>query len=301
MERMWGGRRLESEFEKKLPPNTCIGESWEIADRPEAQSIVANPPLKGKTLHELWKQNRHDIFGDVPETPRFPLLLKLLDAQERLSLQVHPPEEVAGKLGGEPKTEFWYVAAADPGAELFLGFPELITREQFKRALDKGTVEDCVQKIRVKAGDAMFLPAGRLHAVGGGNLLVEIQQNSVTTYRVFDWNRTAADGTLRQLHVDQALQCIDFIDVGPHLIEPKGEVLIKHELFEIEKWNLDSSRGIAPLGQFAIVCCLTGSLRCASVDLAPGQFFLVPASLETRQLQPQSEGTSLLRITIPNF
>jgi mannose-6-phosphate isomerase len=301
MERMWGGRRLESELGKKLPPNTRIGESWEIVDRPEAQSIVVNPPLKGKTLHELWNQNRHDIFGDVPETPRFPLLIKLLDAQETLSLQVHPPEEVAAKLGGEPKTEFWYVAATDPGAELFLGFRKLITRAQFKRALDKGTVEDCVQKIRVKAGDAMFLPAGRLHAIGGDNLLVEIQQNSDTTYRVFDWNRVDATGKARRLHVDQALQCIDFTDVGPHLIEPKGEVLIKHELFEIEKWNLDSPREIAPLGQFAIVCCLTGLLRCTSVDLAPGQFFLMPASLETQQMHPQSEGTSLLRITIPNF
>jgi mannose-6-phosphate isomerase len=301
MERMWGRRRLESEFGKKLPPNTRIGESWEIVDRPEARSVVANPPLNGKTLHELWTQNRHDIFGDVPETPRFPLLIKLLDAQEKLSLQVHPPEKAAAKLGGEPKTEFWYVAAADPGAELFLGFREPITRAQFKRALDKGTVQDCVHKIRVKAGDAMFLPAGRLHAVGGGNLLVEIQQNSDTTYRVFDWNRTDADGKLRQLHVDQALQCIDFSDVEPHLIEPNGEVLIRNELFEIEKWNLDSSHGIAPLGQFAIVCCLTGSLRCASVDLVPGEFFLVPASLKTRQLHPQSERTSLLRITIPNF
>jgi mannose-6-phosphate isomerase len=301
MERMWGGRRLESEFGKKLPPNACIGESWEIVDRPEARSVAANPPLKGKTLHELWTQNRHDIFGDIPETSRFPLLIKLLDAQEKLSLQVHPPEKAAAKLGGEPKTEFWYVAAADPGAELFLGFREPITRAQFKRALDKGTVQDCVHKIRVKAGDAMFLPAGRLHAVGGGNLLVEIQQNSDTTYRVFDWNRTDADGKLRQLHVDQALQCIDFTDVGPHLIQPNGEVLIKHELFEIQKWNLDSSREIAPLGQFAIVCCLTGSLRCASVDLVPGEFFLVPASLGTRQLHPQSERTSLLRITIPNF
>jgi mannose-6-phosphate isomerase len=267
----------------------------------EAQSVVANRPLKGKTLHELWTQNRHDIFGDVPETPRFPLLIKLLDAQERLSLQVHPPEEVAAKLGGEPKTEFWYVAAADPGAELFLGFRKLITREQFKRALDKGTVEDCVQKIRVKAGDAMFLPGGRLHAVGGGNLLVEIQQNSDTTYRVFDWNRVDATGKARQLHVDQALQCIDFTDVGPRLVESNGEVLIRHELFEIRKWNLDSSRVIAPLGQFAIVCCLTGSLRCASVDLGPGEFFLVPASLETRQLQPRSERTSVLRVTIPSF
>src|SRR5947207_977601 len=133
MERMWGGLRLESESGKKLPPNTRIGESWEIADRPEAQSVVANPPLKGRTLHDLWTQNRHDIFGVVPETPRFPLLIKLLDAQERLSLQVHPPEKIAARLGGEPKTEFWYVAAADPGAELFLGFRELITRQQFKR------------------------------------------------------------------------------------------------------------------------------------------------------------------------
>jgi mannose-6-phosphate isomerase len=228
-------------------------------------------------------------------------LIKLLDARERLSLQVHPPEEVTGKLGGEPKTEFWYVAAADPGAELFLGFRKLITREQFKRALDKGTVEECVQKIRVRTGDAMFLPGGRLHAVGGGNLLVEIQQNSDTTYRVFDWNRVDATGKARHLHVDQALQCIDFIDVRPHLVESNGEVLIRHELFEIQKWNLDSSRAIAPLGQFAIVCCLTGSLRCASVDLGPGEFFLVPASLEARRLQPQSEGTSLLRVTIPSF
>ncbi len=301
MERMWGGRRLESEFGKKLVPKTRIGESWEIVDRPEAQSVVANRPLKGKTLHEAWRQNRHDIFGDVPETPRFPLLIKLLDAQERLSLQVHPPEEVAAKLGGEPKTEFWYVAAADPGAELFLGFRELIRREQFERALDKGTVEDWVQKIRVKAGDAMFLPAGRLHAVGGGNLLVEIQQNSDTTYRVFDWNRVDATGKARQLHVDQALQCIDFTDVGPHLIEPNGEVLIKHELFEIQKWNLDSSRGIAPLGQFAIVCCLTGSLRCANVDLVPGEFFLIPARLQDRTVEPLKKATSLLRVTIPTL
>src|SRR5438132_6025941 len=301
VERIWGGRRLETEFGKELPPNKHSGEPWEIVDRPEAQSVVRDSLLRGKTVHELWTQHREEVFGDVPNAPRFPLLLKLLDAHERLSLQVHPTEKAAPKLGGEPKTEFWYVAAGQPDAELFVGLQEAMTRGKFEEALHSGTVAQYVHGIRVKSGDAMFLPAGRLHAVGGGNLLVEIQQNSDTTYRVFDWNRTAADGTLRQLHVDQALQCIDFTDVGPHLIEPKGEVLIKHERFEIEKWNLDSSRGIAPLGQFAIVCCLTGSLRCASVDLAPGGFFLVPAALETRQLQPQSEGTSLLRITIPNF
>jgi mannose-6-phosphate isomerase len=299
MERVWGGRRLESEFGKRLPPNSPIGESWEIVDRPEAQSVVANGPLKGKTLHDLWMQDRQSIFGKVPETPRFPLLVKLLDAQEKLSLQVHPPEDVAKTLGSEPKTEFWYVAAADAGAELFVGLKESMTREEFKHALEKGTVADCVHKIRAKAGDAMFLPAGRFHAVGAGNLLVEIQQNSDTTYRVFDWNRVAEPGKSRRLHIDEALQSIDFTDAAPGLVEPKGEVLARHELFEIQKWNLDKTREVAPHGQFAIVYCVSGSLRCADVDLRNGEFFLVPASLQDRQLKPQREGTSLLRVTIP--
>ncbi len=186
MERIWGARRIETEFGKKLPPNVKIGESWEIVDRPEAQSIVANGPLKGKTLHDLWTQDRQSIFGNVAEAPRFPLLIKLLDAHERLSLQVHPPEKVASILGGEPKTEFWYVAAADSGAELFLGFREPITRDQFEKALREGTAAHHVHKLAVNTGDSVFLPAGRLHAVGSGNLLIEIQQNSDTTYRVFD-------------------------------------------------------------------------------------------------------------------
>src|SRR6266705_38965 len=119
MERIWGGRRLEIGFGKKLPANKRIGESWEIVDRPEAQSVVRDGLLCGKTLHELWVQHRQVIFGDVPDAPRFPLLLKLLDAHEQLSLQVHPTEKAAAKLGSEPKTEFWYVAAAQPDAELF--------------------------------------------------------------------------------------------------------------------------------------------------------------------------------------
>src|SRR5213596_3413425 len=132
MERIWGGRRLESEFGKTLPAQKLIGESWEIVDRPEAQSIVRNGPLRGKTLHELWTQDRQSIFGDVPDATHFPLLVKILDAREKLSLQVHPPEKVAAKLGGEPKTEFWYVAAADAGAELFVGLRDPITRAQFE-------------------------------------------------------------------------------------------------------------------------------------------------------------------------
>jgi mannose-6-phosphate isomerase len=302
IERMWGGRRLESEFHKKVPPQTRIGESWEIVDRPEAQSVVAHGPLRGRTLHELWTQQRDEIFGDVPHVPRFPLLIKLLDAQEKLSLQVHPPQYVASRLGGEPKNEFWYVAAADPDAELFLGFLEPVTRNSFEQKLREGTVIDHVHRIAVHAGDAVFLPAGRVHAIGAGNLLIEIQQNSDTTYRVFDWNRTdPATGTKRELHVQQAIQCIDFEDVQPQLIQPQGDLLISDRSFEIRKWNLDEALEAAPLGQFTVVCCLTGNLNCAEASLRPGEIFLVPAHSKDRQLKPLVADTSLLRVTIPKI
>ena len=300
IERMWGGRRLESEFHKKLPPQKRIGESWEIVDRSEAQSVVAGGPLCGKTLHELWMHERGEVFGDVPDTPRFPLLIKILDAQEKLSLQVHPPENVASRLGGEPKSEFWYVAAADRDAEIFLGFREPITHDRFKKRLRDGSVIDHVHRIAVQAGDAVFLPAGRVHAIGAGSLLIEIQQNSDTTYRVFDWNRTdPATGTKRDLHIEQAIESIDFEDVRPKLIQSEGELLISHSLFEIRKWNLNKAREAAPLGQFAIVCCLAGNLSCAKAKLAPGELFLIPAHLEGRQLKPLAPNTSLLRVTIP--
>ena len=298
MERMWGGRRLGSKFGKKSPPNVRIGESWEIVDREEAQSVVRNGAMRGKTLHELWTQDRQEIFGELPDSPRFPLLVKLLDAQQRLSLQVHPRERIAAKLGSEPKTEFWYVAAADDKAEFFVGLRKQTARSEFKKALESGRAAELVHTIGVKAGDAMFLPAGRLHAVGAGNLLVEIQQNSDTTYRVFDWNRLDENGKARELHVDQALQCIDFNDCEPQLVKPKGELLVKHKLFEIQKWKLDKPREVAPSGQFAIVFCLSGSLGCADADLAPGEFFLVPASLEDRQLKPCASTHPMLFFSI---
>jgi mannose-6-phosphate isomerase len=306
MERMWGGRLLASQFGKKLTPTAIIGESWEIVDREEAQSVVRNGPLRDRTLHELWVHDRQQIFGDVPDAPsrtgvsRFPLLVKLLDAHDKLSLQVHPPESIAAQLGGEPKTEFWYVASALAGAKLFVGLRQAVTRDRFEEAVRDGTVSNLVHTIPVKAGDAIFLPAGRFHAVGAGNLLVEIQQNSDTTYRVFDWNRIdRTTGTPRQLHVDQALQSIDFNDVRPELVRPEGEILVRNELFEVQKWNLETAREITPAGRFAIVCCLTGALRCVDVDLRPGEFFLVPAPLENRKVEPRESGTTLLRVTIP--
>ena len=299
-ERIWGSRKLASLFGKNLPADKTIGESWEIVDRPEVQSVVRHGPFRDRTLHELWMHDRETVFGRVPDAPRFPLLIKLLDAHDQLSLQVHPPEKIAAKLSGEPKTEFWYVASAIPGARLFVGLRRAVTRERFEEAVRSRTVADLVHTVEVKAGDSIFLPAGRFHAVGAGNVLVEIQQNSDTTYRVYDWDRVDDNGKPRQLHVDQALQSIDFNDVAPTLIEPDGELLVKNELFEIQKWNLNSSREIAPAGQFAVVCCLNGAIRLADVDLRSGEFLLAPASLKDRQIQPRAEATSLLRITIPN-
>jgi mannose-6-phosphate isomerase len=296
---MWGGRRLESEFHKKLPPQKRIGESWEIVDRTEAQSVVANGPLRGRTLHDLWTRHRKEIFGEVPDTPRFPLLIKIIDAEQKLSLQVHPAEDTAGRLGGEPKSEFWYVAGTDE-TELLLGFRKPITRKKFEEAVRDETVLDYVHKIAVHAGDAFFLPAGRVHAVGAGNLLVEIQQNSDTTYRIFDWNRIdPATGKERELHVERAIQCIDFKDVQPKLIEARGELLVSHRMFEVQKWNLHEQRDAAPLGRFAIICCLSGNLSCANVELAAGQILLVPAHLQNREVEPLAPRTSLLRVTIP--
>ena len=135
MERIWGGQKLEELFGKQLPAGKRIGESWEIVDRPEAQSVVANGSFTGHTLHELWSQHRQEIFGNVPSAPRFPLLIKLLDAQEKLSLQVHPPEKIAAELGGEPKTECWYIAGSEPNAELFAGFKKTISRAEFESNL----------------------------------------------------------------------------------------------------------------------------------------------------------------------
>jgi len=301
-EMIWGGQKLAALFGKRLPANKRIGESWEIVDRPEAQSIVREGPLSGRSLHDLWVNFREELFGKVPDTPRFPLLIKLLDAQEKLSLQVHPPQEIAESLGGEAKSEFWYVAAAEPNAKVFVGLRKSMTRDQFEEAIHSGTVADCVQAIRMKSGAAMSVPSGRFHAIGAGNVLVEVQQNSDTTYRVFDWNRLDEQGEPRELHLDQALQCIDFKDVAPKPITPRGELLARHQrFFEVQKWNFVSPRDIAPLGQFAIVLCLTGELQSGGIEFTPGDFFLVPASVKHRSIYPREKGTSLLRVTIPAF
>jgi mannose-6-phosphate isomerase len=299
MERVWGGRRLESLYGKRLPPALRIGEAWEIVDRPEAQSVVHDGPLRGLTLHALWSKHREQIFGGVPDAPRFPILAKLLDAQENLSLQVHPPAAIAQELRGEPKSEFWYIADAAPGAEIFAGLKKSSTRGAFVKALKQGKVLEHAHQISVASGDAIFLPSGRLHAVGAGNLIVEIQQNSDTTYRVYDWDRVEKGGTARKMHIAEALQSIDFSDREPSLLEQTGEFLVRHETFAVEKWLLPKEREVAPGGSFAIVVCLTGALELAGLKFKPGDFFLVPADSQERMVQPIGENVSLLRVTVP--
>jgi mannose-6-phosphate isomerase len=299
MERVWGGRHLESLYGKRLPSAALIGESWEIADRPEAQSVVHEGPLRGLTLHELWSNYRAEIFGAVPDSPRFPILCKLLDAQENLSLQVHPPRAIAKKLGGESKSEMWFIAHAAPKARLYAGVKRGTTREGFAKAIEQGRIDKQVHAIEVKTGDAIYLPSGRMHALAAGVVLVEIQENSDTTYRIYDWDRTKKGRAARQMHIAEAMQCVDFKDVEPGLLEPKGESLVSNELFEIEKWILARDREIAGSGRFAIVVCVTGGIECAGLRFKPGDFFVVTAEQGERLVRPISDDTVLLRITLP--
>jgi mannose-6-phosphate isomerase len=299
MERVWGGRRLETLYGKRLPSAATIGESWEIVDRPEAQSVVHEGPLRGETLHNLWSKHRKAIFGQVPDSPRFPILAKLLDAQEHLSLQVHPPAKIAKKLGGESKSELWYVADAAPKARIYAGVKRGTERAIFEKAIENGKVEQHLHSLDVATGDAIFLPSGRLHALGSGNLLVEIQENSDTTYRVFDWDRVKKGRARREMHIAQAMQCIDFDDVEPALLRPAGESLVANELFEIDKWIVTAEREIAKSGRFAIVVCLTGELECVGRQFRSGDFFLVPAELEDRAIRPVGNNVSLLRVMLP--
>ncbi len=305
MERVWGGRRLEQLYQKKISSGARIGESWEIVDRADAQSVVHDGPLRGQTLHELWTHRRAEIFGgNVGGSERFPLLVKMLDAQERLSLQVHPPAELAGMLNGEPKTEMWYLAHAEAGAEVFAGLAASTDRAGFETALNEGRAADLIHRIAVEEGDAIFIPSGRIHAIGAGCLIVEIQQNSDTTYRVFDWNRLGLDGKPRTLHIDQSLQSTAFDDVRPAL-QPRVErgvgPVTTCQFFHVEKWALDAPLGALENtgGRFAIFTCLTGKAECAGSTFGPGDFFLVPACLPQAQVKPLEPDTTLLRTTLP--
>ncbi len=299
MERVWGGNRLAEMPGKHAPAGAPIGESWELVDRADAQSVVARGPLAGTTLHELWTVFRKDVFGArVPDAPRFPLLAKILDAQETLSVQVHPPAKMAAALHGEPKTEMWYLLDAAEGAELFAGFRRGTTRADFEGALGEGRAAELLHRVPVRAGDAMFIPSGRCHAIGAGCLIAEIQQNSDTTYRVFDWNRTGLDGKPRALHVAESLASIDFDDHEPALAAMCGETVASCAEFHVEHWPLATPRADAS-ADGVIFTVLGGAAECGGARFERGQFFILPAAARDRTLTPTAPGTALLRTTIP--
>lgn len=296
MERVWGGRRLADELGKALPPGAVIGESWELVDREKEQSVVDVGEFAGTTLHELWMRHRPTVFGEVPDAPRFPLLAKILDARDKLSVQVHPPAALAAELKGEPKTEMWYVLGATPEAEFYAGFRPGVTRETFAAALGDGHAAEQLHRIPVRAGDCIFIPSGRCHAIGAGCLLVEIQQNSDTTYRAFDWNRVGLDGKPRELHVAESLRSMDFADHEPSLQQPAGERLVGCDYFNIDEWKLDGPREDCT-GGCAIFTVLEGNVRCGGRGFRKGEFFLLPAAADDRLLAPVGRAT-VLRTTM---
>jgi mannose-6-phosphate isomerase len=282
MERVWGGRGLQGTFGKPLLLDATIGEAWEVVDRPEAQSVVACGPLAGTELHELWREHREWIFGAraAGAGPRFPILVKLLDACDTVSVQVHPSTPLTDEFGGEPKSELWYIADTDPGAHLLAGLRRGATREGFSAALQAGDdVSSMLHRMEVAVGDALFVPAGRVHAIGPGCRIVEIQQNSDTTYRVYDFNRPGLDGRLRELHVSQSLASIDFSDIEPAPRPPGDGVVVASDFFTVTRRTLwqDAERLTAE-GECAIVCVLTGEAACGAERFGPGSFFLVPAA-----------------------
>lgn len=304
--RVWGGRRLETFFGRQLPePGTPYGESWEVSDRPEAQSVVAGGAENaGLTLHELWMHHRQPVFGADSikiGSERFPLLMKILDATDDLSIQVHPPGEVAAVLGGEPKTEMWFIAHADPGSRIYVGLRPGVSREAFEEALHTGTVADLVQVIEPKAGDCLFLPSGRLHAIGKGLVIFEIQQNSDTTYRVFDWNRPGLDGKPRPLHLPESLASIDFNDTSPAMQIPEANgTLVRCPQFEIRLARDDTAIGTP--GEGMTLAVVRGELQIGAGDLfKAADFAIIPASLdvEARKVVKRAPETEWLEVRIP--
>lgn len=300
MPRVWGGRTLADHYQRQLPDAGPYGESWELVDRESEQSVVVGGPWDGYPLHTLWRDHRRDLFGDdLRDSERFPLLIKVLDARADLSIQVHPPAAVAPALGGEPKTEMWYIARADPGAKLYAGLKAGTTRAEFETALQHGRVADLVHALEPEAGQSIFIPSGRLHAIGAGLLIHEIQQNSDTTYRVFDWNRLGLDGHPRELHLDASLRSIDFNDYEPAMDQPAGPLLAECEHFRVEACHLDPGAACdrENPGRFALFSVIDGRLLASDGrTFHPGDFFLLPVASPGPVARTPA---TVLRITLP--
>ena len=316
--KIWGGRKLGALLGKVLPPGEPIGESWELADLETDQSVVVVGPAEGKTISRLAEEWGADLLGRAPLFEgRFPLLLKYLDAREHLSVQVHPDEAMAKRLGGSVrvKHEAWYVVAAEPEGCIYRGLVDGVDRDRFEKAIREGKVESLLKRIPVRAGHCYFLPSGTLHALGAGVLVAEIQTPSDVTYRVFDWNRIdEATGQPRELHVEQALECINFGsqyiegEARSHLASVRTVVtrLITCNSFLVERVKMvEGMDQEIPYAELVIWMVLDGHGTITydggseKQPFKRGDTVVLPAALEGARLVTQADCT-WLEITVPD-
>jgi mannose-6-phosphate isomerase len=291
-QRIWGGQKLRSAcggFGRELPADKKIGESWELSDLPEDKSVIINGELAGLTLNAAIKKYPNEIMGDKDFKLPFPLLIKFINAEDILSIQVHPDEETCKKLGkGEPKTECWYIINAESGSFIYKGLKKGVTKKQFAEAIDNGTVEEFVQKVYVKAGECHYLPAGTIHTMGPGLIVAEIQTPSDTTYRVFDFNRVDENGKSRPLHIKQALESIHFenresAEGGP--VTTVGR-LVNCKYFNVDKGHQAAGcEMLLSAGKMKVLIFIGGQCRIESpeqesLQSKAGDCLLVPADYE---------------------
>lgn len=309
---VWGGRRLGDLLGKPLPDAAPYGEAWEVSDHASHSSRVNRGPLAGETLRDLMRRWREPLLGPAAtQHTAFPLLVKLLDANDWLSVQVHPNDEAVRTLwpGEAGKTEVWFILDAQPGSKVWAGLKPGVDAVQLRRALAEGTVADCLHSFEPRPGDCLFLKAGTVHAVGGGVLMAEVQQTSDATFRLFDWNRVDAQGKSRQLHIDQALACIDWhagpvepIRVGDFREPPRGPLeqrgLVSCPYFELDFVRAGERFPCGGTGRTQIVTVLHGTALLAGEELHTGDTWLLPASMPSLPLTP-APGVALLRSTLP--
>ncbi|MBQ7392834.1 MAG: class I mannose-6-phosphate isomerase [Lentisphaeria bacterium] len=317
-ERIWGGTLMQEVLGRDLPETKQpIGESWEVTDRPDAVSVVVNGPLAGCTLHELLLHYGTALTGGTERFEQFPLLVKLIDAGERLSLQVHPDEVTCRQLGegAEPKTEMWYIIAARREGCILAGLDPRATLVQTKELLHSPEVEQMLRKHPSVPGDGYFIPSGTLHAIGAGNLILEIQQNSDTTYRLSDWGRVDAEGKSRTLHVEKGLASVHFTDRSNPRIVGVSDSAAHNRKFPLVKncrhftvddlrlagvWH-DTTAG----SSFHLLSCVDGSVTVklangCETELKTGETALVPYACGAYQIIPaQTGGTAaVIRTTL---
>ncbi len=300
---LWGGTRIADHFGRDLPPGV-YAESWEISDRPEAESRVDWGPHAGQSLGDLRKRLGPKLLGEGQPQERFPLLIKVIDARERLSLQVHLDEKGANEQGAEAKTEMWHVLAADPGARVLCGLQPGVLPEHLSDLEKAGVLLEHLESVPVSAGDTVFVPGGCVHAIDAGCLLLEIQQNSDTTYRISDWGRTDASGKPRPLHLEQALGVIRTSNPGAGKRPPReistSNSLQRFELascpfFEVERWTLQEETICNLEGDsFEAFFVASGGIEIAAggIDrtLQAGRSVLLPAACGSYRLRPDGAG-----------